>query len=158
MSRTIQLNQTLLDQACQTAASSERQRKNVNFHPTDTFPAHRLINAMQPGSYVRPHRHLDPNKDETIVALQGRFGYLSFNSDGTILESLTLSAGGPVFGVDIPHGTTHTILALEPNSVFFEAKAGPFIPLSSDEIATWSPVESTTEAKLLWQKWRAYFD
>lgn len=155
---TILIDQTLLDQTCQTARDSDRQRKNANFHPADDFPAHRLINAMQPGSYVRPHRHLDPHKDESIVVLQGRFGYLSFDDQGTIAEALTLSAGGPVFGIDIPHGTTHTLLALEPNSVFFEAKAGPFIPLSADEIAPWSPAEGTPVAAELWQTWRARFD
>lgn len=152
------IDQTLLDQTCQAAASADRKRKNANFHPTDDFPAHRLINAMQPGSYVRPHRHQDVTKDETIVVLQGRFGYLSFDDTGNIRETLTLSAAGPVWGVDIPHGTTHTLLALEPDSVFFEAKAGPFFPLSAAEIAAWSPPEGTAEAAQLWQEWRARFD
>ena len=152
------IDQPLLNATCQTAADSERQRKNANFHPADDFPAHRLINAMQPGSYVRPHRHNDPNKDESIVVLQGRFGYLSFDDAGNVLETLTLAAGGPVYGVDIPHGTPHTLLALEPNSVFFEAKAGPFVPLSQDEIAAWSPAEGSAEAMVLWQTWRARFD
>ena len=158
MPRTTLIDQTLLDKTCQTAAASDRQRKNANFHPADNFPAHRLINAMQPGSYVRPHRHLDPNKDESIVVLRGRFGYLSFADDGAVVEALSLSAGGPLFGVDIPHGTTHTLLALEPDSVFFEAKAGPFVPLSADEIAAWSPAEGTAQAAQLWQTWRARFD
>ena len=152
------IDQTLLDQTCLAAAHADRQRKNANFHPNDAFPAHRLINAMQPGSYVRPHRHNDPNKDESIVALQGRFGYLSFDDTGNVLEALELAAGGPVYGVDIPHGTTHTLLALEPNSVFFEAKAGPFAPLGIDEIAAWSPAEGAAEAMALWQTWRARFD
>lgn len=152
------IDQPLLNTTCQMAADSERQRKNANFHPTDDFPAHRLINAMQPGSYVRPHRHNDPNKDESIVVLQGRFGYLSFDDAGNVLETLTLAASGPVYGVDIPHGTPHTLLALEPNSVFFEAKAGPFVPLSQDEIAAWSPAEGSAEAMALWQTWRARFD
>ncbi|MFM8340309.1 MAG: WbuC family cupin fold metalloprotein, partial [Fluviibacter sp.] len=59
MSRTTLIDQALLTQTCQAAASAERKRKNANFHPNDAFPVHRLINAMQPGSYVRPHRHLD---------------------------------------------------------------------------------------------------
>lgn len=155
---TTQIDQTLLNETCQSASASDRKRKNANFHPNDAFPAHRLINAMQPGSYVRPHRHLDPNKDESIVVLQGRFGYLSFDEQGAILEALTLSPNGPVFGVDIPHGTTHTLLALAPDSVFFEAKAGPFVPLTAEEIAAWSPAEGTTEAAQLWQTWRARFD
>lgn len=154
---TQKIDQTLLQQTISEARTSPRLRKNANFHPTDEFPAHRLINAMHPGSYVRPHRHLDPAKDETIVALQGRFGYLSFNEHGAIEEAIELAPGGPVFGIDIPHGTTHTILALEPNSVFFEAKAGPFVPLSTDEIAPWSPAEGTDEANALWLTWRARF-
>lgn len=154
---TIRINQALLQQTANEARISPRLRKNVNFHPADDFPAHRLINAMQLGSYVRPHRHLDPSKDETIVALQGRFGYLSFNEHGGIQEAVELTAGGPVFGIDIPHGTIHTILALESDSVFFEAKAGPFVPLSENEIAAWSPAEGSEEAKALWADWRARF-
>lgn len=154
---TIQIDQALLQKTANEARVSPRLRKNANFHPTDDFPAHRLINAMQPGSYVRPHRHLDPAKDETIVALQGRFGYLSFSAEGQIQEAIELTPTGPVLGIDIPHGTTHTILALEPNSVFFEAKAGPFIPLTEDEIAPWSPAEGSTEADALWATWRARF-
>lgn len=158
MPRTTLIDQALLKHTCETASASDRRRKNANFHPTDDFPAHRLINAMQPGSYVRPHRHLDPFKDESIVVLQGRFGYLSFDQNGSVVEVLTLSPQGPVFGVDIPHGTTHTLLALEPDSVFFEAKAGPFAPLSTEEIAAWSPPEGSPEAVQLWQEWRRRFD
>jgi cupin fold WbuC family metalloprotein len=158
MPRTTLIDDILLDQTCQAAAGADRQRKNANFHPSDEFPAHRLINAMQPGSYVRPHRHLDPNKDESIVVLQGRFGYLSFDDQGAIVEAITLSPHGPIFGIDIPHGITHTLLALEPDSVFFEAKAGPFIPLNTDEIAPWSPAEGTPAAAQLWQEWRVRFD
>ena len=154
---TTRINQALLQQTANEARTSPRLRKNVNFHPADDFPAHRLINAMQLGSYVRPHRHLDPSKDETIVALQGRFGYLSFNEHGGIQEAVELTAGGPVFGIDIPHGTIHTILALESDSVFFETKAGPFVPLSENEIAAWSPAEGSEEAKALWADWRARF-
>ena len=157
MPKTTLIDQSLLNQTTQLAKESPRQRRNANFHPTDEFPAHRLINAMQPGSYVRPHRHLDTAKDETIVALQGRFGYLSFNDDGSIEEVIEIAAGGPVFGIDIPHGTVHTILALDPNSVFFEAKAGPFMPLNTKEIAAWSPAEGTDEADALWLTWRARF-
>jgi cupin fold WbuC family metalloprotein len=157
MPKTTLIDQTLLNQTTQLAKESPRLRRNANFHPTDDFPAHRLINAMQPGSYVRPHRHLDPSKDETIIVLQGRFGYLSFDNAGAIEEAIELTPGGAVYGIDIPHGTVHTLLALEPNSVFFEAKAGPFVPLSTEEIAAWSPAEGTEEANALWLTWRARF-
>lgn len=154
---TTPIDQALLQQTAQAARMTARLRKNANFHPSDDAQAHRLINAMQPGSYVRPHRHLDPAKDETIIALQGRFGYLSFNENGQIQEAIELVPGGPVFGIDIPHGTTHTLLALAPDSVFFEAKAGPFVPLTEQEIAGWSPAEGSEAADTLWNSWRARF-
>lgn len=154
---TTQIDQALLQQTTHEALTSPRLRKNANFHPNDASQAHRLINAMQPGSYVRPHRHLDSSKDETIIVLQGRFGYISFSEDGQILEAIELKSGGPVYGINIPHGTIHTILALESNSVFFEAKAGPFIPLCAQEIAAWSPSEGSEEANVLWHAWRARF-
>jgi len=154
---TQKIDLALLRDTANEARQSPRRRKNANFHPDDAFPAHRLINAMQPGSYVRPHRHLDKSKDETIIALHGRFGYLSFDTRGNIIEAIELKPSGEILGVDIPHGTTHTILALEPDSVFFEAKAGPFIPLAADEIAAWSPQEGSEEATALWHSWRARF-
>lgn len=155
--QTRKIDRSLLQQTANDARLSPRGRKNANFHPNDAFPAHRLINAMQPGSYVRPHRHLDSNMDETILVLQGRFGYLSFDDHGVIVEAIELKAGGDTLGIDIPNGTTHTILALEADSVFFEAKAGPFVPLSPDEIAAWSPAEGTAEATDLWNLWRTRF-
>lgn len=158
MPSTIRIDEALLDHTCRLAAESDRKRKNANFHPGNDFPAHRLINAIQPGSYIRPHRHQDPNKDESIVVLRGRFGYLSFTEDGAVAETLTLSANGPVYGVDIPHGTTHTLLALEADGVFFEAKAGPFVPLSPEEIATWSPAEGSPQASKLLQDWYTRFE
>jgi cupin fold WbuC family metalloprotein len=152
------IDETLLKDLSVDASLTKRGRKNANFHASDNAPAHRLLNAMQPGSYVRPHCHLHPTKDETIIALQGRFGYLSFDPVGRICESIELNAIGPVRGINIPHGTIHTILALETDSVFFEAKAGPFLPLTTDEIAAWSPPEGTEEAHTLWLQWRAQFD
>jgi hypothetical protein len=54
--------------------------------------------------------------------------------------------------VDIPHGTWHTVLALEPNTVFLEAKAGPYLPLTEEEKSSWAPGEGSAggAAYLAW--------
>ena len=39
-----------------------------------------MLNAIQPGSYIRPHRHLDPPKSESLILLQGMLGYVSFQT------------------------------------------------------------------------------
>lgn len=69
-----------------------------------------------------------------------------------------MAAGGPVLGIDIPHGTWHTLVALAAGSVFFEAKAGPYMPLAAAERAAWAPAEGTDEATLQLARYCAEFD
>ena len=47
----------LLDTVSAAAQTSPRGRKNHNFHTADAAQCHRLLNAIEPGSYVAPHRH-----------------------------------------------------------------------------------------------------
>jgi len=140
------IDQALLDELCAEAAASPRRRKNRNFHPYDDHPAHRLLNAMQPDSYIPPHRHLDPDKDETFVVLRGLLGLVTFDDAGGVVSNARVGAGGTAIGVDIPHGTWHTAIALEPDTVFLEAKAGPYLPFTEAERAPWAPPENSPEA------------
>ena len=140
------IDNALLDELCTEAAASPRRRKNRNFHPYDEHPGHRLLNAMQMDSYIPPHRHLDPNKDETFVVLRGLLALVLFDDQGGIMHSVKVGAGGMAIGVDIPHGTWHTAVALEPDTVFLEAKAGPYLPFTPAEKAPWAPAENAPEA------------
>lgn len=151
------IDNALLDQVCAEAAASPRRRKNRNLHPTDDHPAHRLLNAMQPDSYIPPHRHLDPNKDETFVVLRGLLGLVLFDDAGGIVRCVKVGAGGTALGVDIPHGTWHTAVALEPDTVFLEAKAGPYLPFSAAEKAPWAPAEGAVDAGPYLEGLRARF-
>lgn len=120
-------------------------------------PVHRLVNALEPGTYVRPHRHLDANKAETAIVLAGAIGVLLFDDAGGVLESRLLTPGGPDLGIQMPAGAWHTFVALETGSVFFEAKAGPYAPPTPEETAAWSPAEGTPEASALERRWRDLF-
>jgi cupin fold WbuC family metalloprotein len=152
------IDNTLLDELCAEAGASPRRRKNRNFHPADDHPGHRLLNAMQPDSYIPPHRHLDPNKDETFVVLRGALGLVIFDDAGEIEQTVKVGAaalcvpGNPLrgqataMGVDIHHGTWHTAVALAPDTVFLEAKAGPYLPFVAAEKALWAPAENAPEA------------
>jgi cupin fold WbuC family metalloprotein len=135
----------MLDKVSGEAATSPRRRKNRNFHPHDDYPAHRLLNAVELGAYIQPHRHLDAAKDETIVVLRGRLGLVVFDDVGTVKKRAVLAAGD-VCGVDIAHGTWHTVFALEAGTVFLEAKAGPYRSLTNAERAPWAPVEGNPAA------------
>jgi cupin fold WbuC family metalloprotein len=140
------IDTALLDAVSAEARNSPRGRKNRNFHTDNDQPGHRLINAIEPGSYIMPHRHLDPNKGETMVVLRGALGLVTFDAAGNVIEARKVSHGGTPLGMDIPCGTWHTVFALEPGTVFLEAKAGPYLPLSADEKATWAPEEGDPAA------------
>jgi cupin fold WbuC family metalloprotein len=146
------IDAALLDAVSAEAKASPRLRKNRNFHPADDHPGHRLLNAMEPGSYIQPHRHLDPLKDETMVVLRGCLGLVTFDATGQVLRGVILGPGGAALGVDIPHGIWHTVLALGPNTVFLEAKAGPYLPLTEEEKSSWAPAEGSAgvAAYLAW--------
>jgi cupin fold WbuC family metalloprotein len=141
----ITINPHSLDTLCAEARANPRRRRNLNIHSGETAPSQRLFNALEPDSYVAPHRHADPAKDETFVWIRGRLGVVEFTPDGRVAEVAELSAGTAV-SVTIPSGTFHTIFALEPGSIFFESKAGPYRPLSADEKAPWAPPEGSPES------------
>lgn len=140
------INRQLLDDLTASAQENPRLRKNWNIHPADEFPAHRLLNAMEPDSYIRPHRHLDPLKDETFMIVRGKLGILIFDDEGAVKEKVLLDAGGDSIGADIPAGLFHTAVSLESGTIFFEAKAGPYVPLQDTEKAYWAPEDGSAGA------------
>jgi len=140
------INQDLLDQVSAQAQASPRRRKNYNFHVSETDSCNRLLNAAEPDSYIQPHCHYDAEKDESLVIVRGRVGVVFFDAHGAITSQAVLEPGGPAVGVNIPHGVFHTLVGLEPGSVFFEAKAGPYAPLTAREKASWAPAEGDPQA------------
>lgn len=140
------IDNALLDQVSAEAAAAPRRRKNHNFHASNDAPCHRLLNAIEPDSYVPPHRHAAADKDETILAVRGKLGMVFFDKDGKVTSQTVIEPGGPAVAVDIPHGVYHAVVALAAGSVFFEAKAGPYQPLTAEERATWAPEENAAEA------------
>ncbi len=136
----------LLDQVSTEAAASPRRRKNRNFHTDNDASCHRLLNAMEPDSYIPPHRHQSPTKDESIIVLRGRLGLVCFDERGQVTNARLLEPGGSTVGVDIPHGQYHSLVSLIAGTVFFEAKAGPYAPLLPEEIVSWAPGEGEAGA------------
>lgn len=147
------IDTALIAEVIADARARPRRRANRNFHAADDATAHRLLNAIEPESWLPPHRHLDPAKDETIVVLAGALGAVIFDDAGEVVAARRLAAGGDCCGVDIPHGTWHTVLALASGTVIFEAKAGPYRPLTAAEMAPWAPGEGgDATAIAAWQK------
>jgi cupin fold WbuC family metalloprotein len=151
------IDTALLDSVSAQAAASPRRRRNHNFHSADTDPCHRLLNAIEPDSYVPPHRHAGTDQDETILAVRGRLGMVFFDGDGNVSGKALIEPGGDAVAVNIPHGVFHSVVALTGGSVFFEAKAGPYRPLTPEERAPWAPAEGAPEAAAYLEKLKALF-
>jgi len=151
------IDAAMLDALGREARALPRQRVNRNFHPGGDYPCHRLIIALEPGSYIPPHCHAEAAKDETLLVLRGRIGALIFDSEGRVTEARVLDTGAGCLGLTIPHGTFHSLVALEPGSVFFEAKAGPYAAPAAEERPDWAPLEQTPEAAGYLETLRAHF-
>lgn len=136
----------LLDDLSRAARQRPRLRLNHNLHEDYLEPCQRLLNAVEPGTYVRPHRHLDPPRPECFVLLRGSMVVLLFAEDGGIDEIIPLAANGPCWGADIPLGAWHSLVSLETGTVFFETKPGPYLPLADKDFAPWAPAEGRVEA------------
>ncbi len=140
------INDNLLDAVSEQAKQNERLRMNYNFHESLDASMHRLLNAMEPGTYLPPHRHSNPDKEEIYLVLRGSLLAFTFDDNGNVINRSELSPVKGNYGIEIPAGIWHSIVVLEPNTVIYEIKQGPYAPISPDNIAPWAPNANDKEA------------
>jgi cupin fold WbuC family metalloprotein len=128
------IDDRLLEEVSAKAKDSPRLRMNFNFHQSLDEKCHRFLNAVEPGTVVPIHRH--PTKDETFIVLKGRVKVSTFNDEGEVLESVVLCQEEGMYGVDIPKNVWHTLESLDPGSVIFECKEGPFVEHEEEGVLT----------------------
>lgn len=139
------IDNKLIEEKANHAKENTRLREIHAFHDGDKSRLHRMLNAIQPKSYIVPHRHLKDPKEETIIVLKGSLGCICFNNDGSIIPNSVcyLSAKSDQIGIDLRVGVWHTIFALEKDTVVFEVKSGPYTKSSDKEFAAWAPKEDS---------------
>ncbi|MEI6173317.1 MAG: WbuC family cupin fold metalloprotein [Bacteroidota bacterium] len=140
------IDSKLLDVVSAQAKVSPRRRQNFNFHKDYSDTLQRLLNAMEPLSYIQPHRHADPDKREVFFSLRGRIAVIEFDDLGNITGHMVLDPSDGNFGAEIPERTFHTIIALDPDSVAYEVKDGPYSPIDDKNFASWAPKEGSAGA------------
>ena len=148
------IDDSLLERVVEASRMSPRGRIILPFHKSDDDHCHRMLNALQPGSYIRPHRHRSPPKAETILVLKGSICFVIFDSAGRIDNHFTLAAGSLRIGIDIEPILYHTLFALENDTVVFEVKEGPFSPVTAGDFAEWAPPEGYSTAATYLEKLR----
>ena len=126
------IDKNLLDEVSAQAKASPRLRMNYNFHHSLEDKCHRMLNAVEPGTDIPIHRH--PDKDESFVILRGKVRSTTYNDDGSVIDSVVLSHEDGIYGVDIPKGVWHKLESLEPATVIFECKEGPYVEHEKDGV------------------------
>ena len=137
----------LLDKLSEQAKHSPRKRTTYNFHKTPGDPIHRMLNAMQPGTYIPPHKHENPDKREAFWVLRGKIALIIFNESGHIRDHLILSPDNGNYGTELSPRAWHTLICLQENSVAFEVKDGPWDPSNDKIYAPWAPKEGEPNDK-----------
>ncbi len=136
-----------LDELSGQAKNSPRQRQHRNIHQSHQDACQRLFNAIEPGSYIRPHRHAADPRDELLIAVRGLMALVTFDEQGTVVGALRFGsekhAHDMAAGAEVPENTWHTVIALEPGCILLEVKAGPFDPNQPKELAPWALEEGS---------------
>ena len=120
---------------------------NFNFHAGAEDNPHRFLNVMLKGTYVQPHRHLNPPKTEAFLALRGAGCVVTFDDSGVVTRRQFIGDGHSALGVDIAAGVWHTVVALSEVLVCYEVKPGPWDPASDKEFAVWAPAEGSPDVE-----------
>jgi len=141
------IQNSMVDEAIKLSRISPRKRIILPFHKSSEDTLHRMLNVVQPGSYIRPHSHLETGKSESIIVIRGGICYITFDPSGNIKSHQNIFAGTEIFGVDSEPHVIHTFFALKEDTVVFEVKPGPYIKELDKGFEPWSPEENTVEAQ-----------
>jgi cupin fold WbuC family metalloprotein len=133
------LGPTLFQELIERARRSPRLRVNHNFHGSMEENPHRFLNVMVKGTYVAPHRHLDPPKAESFVVLDGEVAFFIFDDAGHVVR--TEVVGRDPIGIDLQPGVWHTLTPVSAHAVCYEVKPGPYSAANDKDFAVWAPRE-----------------
>lgn len=124
----------------------KRGRCNYNFHKKYSEKVQRFFNISNPLSYIRPHKHENPDKREIFIILKGRTVILEFDKKGNVKDYFILDSKKGNFGVEIPPKVWHTFISLERGTTLYEIKEGPYNPKADKSFAPWASAEGTADA------------
>ena len=87
------INDDFIEPVINKARTSPRRRMNYNFHPQLDDPLQRMLNCLEPGTYIQPHKHENPDKCEAFILLKGKVLVVEFDETGKVRSHTLLEAG-----------------------------------------------------------------
>jgi len=140
----------MLETGKKASRESPRRRMIMPIQRSQDARVQRLLNFLQPGTYIRPHRHPLPHATESLCLLEGELEFLVFSESGEILDRIPLTPENPL--LDFEPGVWHGMIVKKPDTVIFEIKLGPYNPATDKEFAAWSPEEESPEVSAFFAK------
>jgi cupin fold WbuC family metalloprotein len=135
------VSEKLLDELSLKAVNSPRKRLNLNFHDDLADPINRMLNAFEPGTYIQPHKHENPDKREVFIVLRGSLIVAFFDDSGNTSDFVLLDPQKGTYAIEVPPGTWHSVISLETGTVVYEIKDGPYQQITDKNFASWAPKE-----------------
>ena len=126
-----------LTELSQKAANSPRKRLNFNFHDDLADPINRMLNAFEPGTYIQPHKHENPDKKY----FDEKAELVIFDESGNPTEFVLLDPQKGNHAIEIPPGIWHSVFSLATGTVAYELKDGPYQQILDKNFAPWAPKE-----------------
>ncbi|MDX1640876.1 MAG: WbuC family cupin fold metalloprotein [Balneolaceae bacterium] len=145
-----QLSDEMIKKGIKASRQSERKRIILPIHRKQNAEVQRMINFLQPGTYIRPHKHPLEHATESLVLIKGSIRFYTFDDEGNVLTVHEVNSNPTPGVLDIEPGVWHSFLVLEENTLLFECKKGPYNPDTDKVFASWSPEESSEAAE--WMK------
>ena len=139
------LDDLILSTGISASRKSPRLRMIQPVQRAQTAKVQRLLNFLQPGTYIRPHCHLLEHATESVCLLGGHLEILIFNPQGSIRTRHHLTTTSPL--IDIEPGVWYGMIVHAPDTVIFEVKKGPYNPETDKKFASWSPEEDSPNVK-----------
>lgn len=137
-----ELTPALCEEGLAESRRSPRRRMLLPIHRGGEDLVQRMINFLQPGTYIQPHQHPREGASETVLVMSGCLGFLCFDEAGELRTASRLEVGDLI---DIEAGIWHGVVALAPDTVILEFKRGPF-DVADKVAAEWAPAENSEAA------------
>ena len=122
---------TVFDNLISEAAASPRLRMNMDLRNSPEDGSQRMLNALEMGTVMPIHRHRSTS--ETQLLLRGVIDVMFYDDSGRETQRFRLDPLNGNYGVNIPASQWHSLEVIEP-AVLFEAKDGPYAPLTEEDI------------------------
>lgn len=128
----MKIENELLDRLSEQAKANPRLRQNYDLRTSTDDQSQRMLNAIEPGTAIPIHRHMDST--EVVVMLRGRGIQYYYDDAGNVTDEILLEAGGPCSAMSVEVGQWHRLESLESGTVIFEAKDGAWQPMKEENV------------------------